>query len=193
MNSIASCPTSDATWSAVTTLLPTPYSRLCTCMTNSLSCIANSTITDRLSNQQFADYFMVIRNDKDTGCLGIGANGSTGVYGAYSVCSTTEMFSWATNQYYMSNNKASSSCDLNGSLIIRNPVTPLDTDCELLLAQAGAVGTQTITPTPPATGTATSTSRNLITQGASGASGTTPAYKFEQLFIGRPAFQRRQS
>jgi hypothetical protein len=90
------------------------------------------------------------------------------VYG--SVCNTTEMFSWAANQYHMSNNKASSSCDLNGSLIIRNPVTSLDTDCELL-AQAGAVGTHTITSTPPATGTATSTSRNLITQGASGASG----------------------
>lgn len=91
------------------------------------------------------------------------------VYG--SVCNTTEVFSWAANQYYISNNKASSSCDLKGPLIIRNPVTPLDTDCELLLAQA-AVGTQTITSTPPATGTATSTLRNLITQGASGASGT---------------------
>src|SRR6266481_6098918 len=85
------------------------------------------------------------------------------VYG--SVCNTTEMFSWAANQYYMSNNKASSSCDLNGSLIIRNPITPLDTDRELLLAQAGAVRTQTITSKPPATGTATSTSRNLIMQG----------------------------
>lgn len=48
------------------------------------------------------------------------------VYG--SICNTTEMFSWATNQYYMLNNKASSSCDFNGSLIIRNPVIPLDTD-----------------------------------------------------------------
>ena len=68
----------------MTTLLPTPYSRLCICMMNLLSCIANSTIADRLSNQQFADYFIVIHNDKDTNCLGIGANGSTGAYGAYS-------------------------------------------------------------------------------------------------------------
>ena len=83
------------------------------------------------------------------------------IYG--SVYNTMEIFSWTANQYYMSNNKVSSSCNLNGSLILQNPVTPLDIDCELLLAQADAVETQTITSTQPAMGTATATSRNIIT------------------------------
>ena len=35
-----------------------------------------------------------------------------------SIYNTMEMFSWAANQYYILNNKASSFCNLNGLLIL---------------------------------------------------------------------------
>lgn len=88
-----SCPTSDADWSASTVLPPTPNKELCSCMLAALSCVAASSVKDT----DAGDLFGYICGDAGTDCSGIVANGTTGEYGAYSMCSPLERLGWAMN------------------------------------------------------------------------------------------------
>lgn len=87
------CPTNGADWSASSVLPPTPNSELCSCMVSALSCTTSSKVKDT----DAAKLFGYICGDSGTNCAGIIANGTTGEYGAYSMCSPLERLAWAMN------------------------------------------------------------------------------------------------
>lgn len=88
-----SCPTNGADWSASSVLPPTPNKELCGCMVSALSCTAAPKVKDT----DAAELFGYICGDSGTNCAGIIANGTTGEYGAYSMCSSLERLAWAMN------------------------------------------------------------------------------------------------
>lgn len=155
------CPTVGPSWSAAPTLPPTPYQRLCTCMMQSLGCVANATA----SSSDNSDSVSAVCDLDMTACLGVSTNATTGDYGAFTVCNQTEQISWILNQYYESQNHDASACSKVGG-ILQSSVTgaAVATDCSIMLQQAGAAGTGTITstPSPPAT----------VTSGVSGYTGS---------------------
>lgn len=88
-----SCPTSGSDWSASSVLPPTPNKELCGCMVSALSCTTASKVKDTDASKLFG----YICGDSGTNCSGIIANGTTGEYGAYSMCSPLERLAWAMN------------------------------------------------------------------------------------------------
>lgn len=139
-NSAAACPTSDASWSAATVLPPTPNKQLCDCMTASLSCAAKSDISSDTLTKTFA---LVCGYSNGQYCKGIASNGTSGVYGAYSMCNPVDQLSFALNAYYQSQNKASTACDFNGAASTKT-TSSASGSCSGLLGQAGSDGTATV-------------------------------------------------
>lgn len=87
-------------------------------------------------------------------CGGIAANGTTGTYGAYSMCNSTDQLSWAFNTYYMeqvsSNSANTNPCDFAGNATTQTPTLP--NACATLVNQAGPAGTGKVTSAPSGTG-----------------------------------------
>ncbi|PWW72125.1 Glycoside Hydrolase Family 72 [Tuber magnatum] len=146
-----SCPTADSNWSASTVLPPTPNRELCSCMVSSLSCVAATKVREK----DTGDLFNYICGEAKTDCAGITANGTTGEYGAYSMCSPLERVSWAMNAYYVKQKKASDACNFDGSAKTQTAATASGT-CKSLLSEAGGTaGTGTVTSSPNSSGTGT--------------------------------------
>ncbi|KAF8541902.1 Glucanosyltransferase-domain-containing protein [Trichophaea hybrida] len=141
------CPAVGNDWRASSKLPPTPNQQLCSCMISSLGCVAKSSV----DKSKYGDLFSFICG-KGTDCTGINGNGTTGSYGAYSMCSPTERLSWAMNAYYEAQNKASTACDFNGNGQTQTP-TSSSAACTTLLKEAGGVkGTGTVTSSPTSSG-----------------------------------------
>jgi len=122
---------------------PRPYERLCGCMIDSLACLAKP---DFLAANQ-SPMNMTVCTENNAWCQGVSANGTTGVYGAFSTCNSTEQASWIMNQYYDSHAKSPESCSsLNG--ILRSKKVPETKECKSLLSQVGPDGMGAITATP---------------------------------------------
>ncbi|KAL8774995.1 MAG: hypothetical protein Q9209_000474 [Squamulea sp. 1 TL-2023] len=145
------CPKQDNAWSASEKLPPSPNNAVCSCMVQSLNCTANSNINDDDLRTNF-DYLC----DPNNGdfCSGILANGTKGVYGAYSMCTAEERISWAFNAFFMdqtkNNPKNTDPCNFNGAA--RKQTPRANGDCRDVVNQAGAAGTGAITAAPAATG-----------------------------------------
>lgn len=92
---LQSCPAVNDEWEASSTLPPTPNSKLCSCMTKSLKCVAKSSV----KTSSYGDLFSYTCADGI--CSGINGNGTTGVYGAFSQCNAEERLSWAMNAVSM--------------------------------------------------------------------------------------------
>ena len=148
-----SCPSGPA-WSAATNLPPSPNAQLCSCMVKTLSCVANPNLSANSTGPLFAVACGLVNGV----CDGIVRNGTTGVYGAYSMCNPTEQLSWVYNQYYLSQKSASSACSFSGNAQTQQP-QGVSGDCKNLLSQAGSAGTGTVTSAPTGTGAGTSTSK----------------------------------
>lgn len=86
-----SCPTIGADWTASSVLPPTPNEELCSCMVSALSCVTSSKVKETDAGKLFS--YICANAD----CSGINANGTTGEYGAYSMCSPLERLAWAMN------------------------------------------------------------------------------------------------
>ena len=120
-------------------------------MVSNLTCVAKS----GLSSDQIQSQFNYICDPRQgNNCGGILANGSTGIYGAWSMCSASQRLSWAFNQYYLNqtatNTQNASPCDFSGEA---QKVSPKPADsCKAVISQAGAAGTGSITNAPTATG-----------------------------------------
>ena len=140
------CPATGADWAASSNLPPIANSELCSCMVASLSCVANSD----LSGNETATLFSTVCGLDNSACDGIAANGTTGVYGAYSMCSASQQLSFAFDQYYQNQKKASTACDFNGNAKTQSGST--SSSCSSLLSQAGTAGTGTVTTAPSGTG-----------------------------------------
>ncbi|KAM0710501.1 hypothetical protein Q7P35_002864 [Cladosporium inversicolor] len=100
-------------------------------------------------------------------CDGIAANASTGDYGAYSMCNSTEKLGWVMDAYYQaqdSTNQASA-CDFDGNAATVSAVSPSGA-CSSLMSEAGAAGTGVVSSKPTATGA------GAAANGGSGESGS---------------------
>jgi len=87
------CPVVNQFWKASSTLPPTPNESLCQCMVKSLGCVAKSSVSDKA----IRDLFNIVCGQANSDCSAITANGTSGTYGAFSMCSANERLSWAFN------------------------------------------------------------------------------------------------
>lgn len=161
-NSAASCPAENNNWhAAATPLPPTPNQELCSCMTQSLSCVVNPS----LSEQKYGSLFGYVCGQNPKACAGIAANGEKGTYGAYGMCSSSEQLSFVFNQYYMSQGRSSSACDFKGAAKLQSASSG-GSSCRQLIAQAGKDGTKTVTSSPQGTGSGSSGGSAASSSGA---------------------------
>ncbi|KAF8866177.1 putative 1,3-beta-glucanosyltransferase gel4 [Acephala macrosclerotiorum] len=152
-NTVAqACPATGTAWAAASALPPIANADLCTCMMSSLSCEANT----GLSGNETATLFSTVCGLDSSACDGIAANGTSGVYGAYSMCTSYQQLSFAMNQYYLSQNKASTACSFGGNAKTKTGST--SSSCSSLLSQAGTAGTGTVTNVASATATGSGSS-----------------------------------
>lgn len=147
----AACPTEGTNWNAKSSPLPpTPNKQLCACMFNSLTCAPKSDI----SAEDIGELFGTVCGLGDgSQCDGIAANASTGDYGAYSMCNSTEKLGWVMDAYYQaqdSTNQASA-CDFDGNAATVSAVSPSGA-CSSLMNEAGTAGTGVVSSKPTATG-----------------------------------------
>ncbi|KAF2664335.1 hypothetical protein BT63DRAFT_106345 [Microthyrium microscopicum] len=145
-NSPTSCPAvATATWAAkASPLPPTPNTDLCSCMYNSLSCAVKSSVTTDNYDSLFGT---VCGYGGGSVCAGIKTNPSTGTYGAYSMCNSTEMLSFAMDQYYKSQQNSASACSFNGAAAVKASVAA-GSSCASLMSQAGPSGTGVVSSNP---------------------------------------------
>lgn len=141
-----SCPTVNSGWAASSTLPPIANSELCDCMVKSLGCVANSGLT----GETIAEQFNYVCGKDAAACVGIGANATTGKYGAYSMCTSQQKLSFAFDQYFQSQGSAATACDFSGNAATQAGATA--SECSPLIAAAGKDGSGTVTGSP-STGT----------------------------------------
>lgn len=156
---LQACPTVDSTWQANSILPPSPDADFCSCMVASLSCVVSSSV-DSSDYGDLFDYFYGLNDDSYIS--GILANGTSGEYGAFSMCSDEDQLSWAMNAYYQvqsAKGNGASACDFSGSATTQSATTSSGS-CSSKLA---AVGTAATGSTSGSAATAT---------GSNGASGS---------------------
>lgn len=180
-NKPKACPSDSAQgqWQANSTLPPTPNQQLCDCMVQNLTCAAKSDLDDETIEENFD--FLCDPNNGDY-CKGITANGTTGDYGAYSMCSALEKLSWSFNAFYVdqtaNNPDNNNPCDFKGSAKKQN--AKLADSCKALVSQAGGIaGTGTVTSAPIGTG---SSGGSASSSGAAG-SVTVPKFDFGLFYL----------
>ena len=110
-------------------------------MIDSLTCVLNNSTSTDDYGKLFSQLFGYGATD------GIAANGTSGVYGSYSMCTSSQRLSFAFNAYYESQNSDSSACDFGGAATTKASQSPTGT-CSALLNQAGSGGTGTVTSSP---------------------------------------------
>ena len=179
-NRAQACPTQGSTWAANQTLPPSPNDAVCSCMVQSLNCTAKTSISDDAITTNF-NYLC----DPSNGdfCSGILANGSTGVYGAYSMCNAQERISWAFNAFFMdqtrNNPQNTDPCDFKG--VAQKQTSRSAGTCRAVVSQAGDSGTGVITAAPsPSSTTSGSGGSSSTTTGAASAL-TVPRFGFGML------------
>ncbi|ESZ96185.1 beta-1-3-glucanosyltransferase [Sclerotinia borealis F-4128] len=166
-NTVAqACPATGTAWAAASNLPPIANADLCECMVKSLTCVAGSGI----SGDSSADLFDYVCGLDSAACDGIGKNATTGVYGAYSMCTSSQQLSFVFDQYYQNQNKLATACDFSGSAKIQNGAT--SSTCSSLISQAGTAGTGTVTSAPTGTGSSSSSSGSSTSTKKSAAGAT---------------------
>jgi hypothetical protein len=103
-----------------------------------------------------------------TDCSGIDANGTTGEYGAYSMCPVKDQLAFALNKYYNAQDKAESACTFGGSASTKATTAATGT-CSAQIKEAGTAGTGTVTTEATATAGSGSSSSSSSTSTSSGA------------------------
>ncbi|KUJ13897.1 uncharacterized protein LY89DRAFT_149451 [Mollisia scopiformis] len=135
-----SCPTT--AFSASPTLPPIVNKDVCSCMVNSLQCVARSPLNSSTTTSLLEG----ICGTNSINCPALHGDGSTGIYGSYSMCNVTERLSWALDMKYQDNLVG---CTDDPDATTQE--TDESYDCENVYEQAGAVGTGTITSFPTLT------------------------------------------
>ena len=153
---------------------------------SNLTCVAKSDLSSNDIQDQF-DYICDPRQGSN--CVGVLANGTTGAYGAYSMCNSTERLSWAFNQYYLNqtatNTANTSPCDFSGAASKVSPKPA--SSCKAVISQAGAAGTGSITNAPTATAESGSGSSSGSGTGSS-SGGSSSSSKGAAVVVGVPEF-----
>ncbi|RCI16854.1 hypothetical protein L249_1887 [Ophiocordyceps polyrhachis-furcata BCC 54312] len=140
-----------ANWKANSALPPTPDQSLCDCMVKSRSCVQKKGLTP----DDYSSMFGFICGAAPEVCTGIRGNASTGVYGAYSMCSDSAKLDFVLDAYYAKQNKDSSACDFDQKAGLQSGSA--DSSCDAKLARASDINKHAATATAPIGGGATST------------------------------------
>lgn len=141
-NSAAACPAIGASWAAASSLPPTPDSELCECMFNSISCAPASS----LDEDDYGDIFSYICGADPDSCAGVNGNASTGVFGAYSMCNSTQKLGYVLDTYYKAQKSASDACDFDGQAVTQSGASASG-DCKTKLASASSANAVAATAT----------------------------------------------
>ena len=149
-NSPAACPTVNSNWKAADTLPPTPNNATCDCMVASLSCVPAS----GLNSSAYSDLFGSICGLDADACAGINGDTSTGVYGAYVMCTSEQQLAYVLNAYYKNQKSASSACDWDNQAVVKS-ASATASSCTALLAAASSSNSYAATATAASTATST--------------------------------------
>lgn len=142
-------------------------------MLETLSCTTKSGITDAAVGDQLS-FVCSPSFSNDNICAGIKSNATTGIYGAYSMCTGAQQLAFVYNTYYnaqSSSNKATA-CNFGGNATTQNAEKPSGT-CAALISQAGAAGTGTVTTVPTSGSTGSGTSGSASTSSSKAAAAGT--------------------
>ncbi|KAF4307016.1 putative beta-glucanosyltransferase gel4 protein [Botryosphaeria dothidea] len=154
------CPAVNTAWMATASPLPPrPNTDLCRCMYNSLSCV----VSPDVDSEDYGDVFGQVCGMSEEACAGIASNATTGTYGAYSMCNTTEQLAFVLNRYYELQDQAEDACAFDGQATLKSAVEPSG-ECASLMEQAGTAGTATVTSS--ATGGAAASGSSGASAGA---------------------------
>ncbi|KAF2475933.1 uncharacterized protein BDR25DRAFT_278699 [Lindgomyces ingoldianus] len=156
-----SCPTASGEWKPPGSTLPsTPHQNICACMMQTLDCVGNEVVIDKLRDpNKLIGYNRLACGYNLTDCPGTRWNQSRGEYNAFSSCSLAERLSWDLTYWSKYNNNSDGSCDIKGyinpssgnlsdyagAMTKQTPSNNLTAECRFLLDQAGVNGTGTIT------------------------------------------------
>ncbi|TPR09813.1 Fungal specific transcription factor domain family protein [Aspergillus niger] len=157
----------DSTSAKASPLPPTPDSDLCECMVDAATC----TVKDSLDSDDIGDLMGEVCGMMS--CSGITGNGTTGKYGAYSMCNSKQQLVFVLNEYYekqKSAGNAASACSWGGSATTKS-ATSATGSCKTYMSEAGTAGTGLVTSEATATAgssgsTASSTSVSSTSAGA---------------------------
>lgn len=172
------CPTVGADWLASSNLPPIANADTCNCMLASLSCVAKPGI----DGSAIEELFNYICSSDFNACSGIARNATTGIYGAYSMCTSYQQLSFAMNAYFMDNKKASSACDFSGNATTQAASTA--SSCSSILSAAGTAGTGSVTVVPTGAGSTTGSSSAQSSSKSSAAAMAIPQFDMGLLQLG---------
>lgn len=157
------CPSVGTNWAAATALPPTPNQDVCSCMMASLSCV----VAPSVNTTAVADLFgQVCGYNGGKPCAGIVRNTTTGTYGAYSMCNSTEQLSNAFNAYYIEQKSDSTACDFAGAAQVVKAAGAASS-CSSLIASATSANSGGATGTGAASSTSKKNDASGMTYGAS--------------------------
>lgn len=159
-NRIGQCPNLSDNWKANKALPPTPDQSLCDCMVKSRSCVQQS----GLDSKKYGDIFGYICGRYSDICSGIRGNASTGVYGAYSMCSDSAKLDYVLDAYYRQLRSDSSACDFNNQARLQTPNS--DSTCSSKVSKASDINNRVATATSAADAAGASSSDNFAAPGA---------------------------
>jgi hypothetical protein len=144
-----------------TNVPPTPQYDLCQCMMAQLDCVS-----DPVGEPEYAESQLFYTLDtgypkekeiarkfcgqNQTLCQETRVNTTTGEYGPFSGCNSTERSSWMLNQLYLDQNRSQDTCQTFGK-VVKTPEPPRNSACEKLLRKAGYTGPLNITRLGPST------------------------------------------
>ncbi len=154
------CPPTDGpNWKAALELPPTPNEDLCDCVHKGLKCV----LADDVDEDDYSELFGIVCGKGD--CSSITANGTTGVYGAFSGCQPKEQLSVVLNQYYLDNDSSDSACNFDGMATLQSSS---NSTCESLISNAIKSATQSSSGSKSSSkGSGTSSSSSSKASGSS--------------------------
>ncbi|KAK3366170.1 Glucanosyltransferase-domain-containing protein [Lasiosphaeria ovina] len=142
-NTPQACPVISNDWRVKGDALPpTPDSNLCDCMFQTLACVPAS----NLKAESYGDIFGFICGADPKACAGINSNTTTGVFGAYSMCNSTQQLGYVLDQYYNDQKKASDACSFQGQAVL-NKAAITQGACSASLASASSANAVAATAT----------------------------------------------
>lgn len=177
-NSAASCPAVNEDWQANSVLPPTPDSDLCECMYNSLTCVASSSI----NGSAYSDIYGYVCGEDESYCAGVTANVTSGVYGAYSMCNSTQMIAYVLDQYYQGQGSDSTACDFDGAATTKAAATA--SSCSSALASASSANAVAATATAGSSSSGSSNSSSSSSSSIAMPSTHTMLFSIGDMAIG---------
>jgi len=174
-NTQGACPTLQANWAANSVLPPTPNSGLCDCMFASLSC----TVASSTNETEYGDIFNYICGQSGSACSGIMTNSTSGLYGAYSMCTSKQQLGYVLNEYYQSQGNAAGACDFSGKAEVVS--ASADASCSSSLSSAASFNSVVATATAGADTSSNNNKSSALRLGFSLAGG---AYIMTAIAVG---------